>query len=879
MGESDRIEQLLAQARNRLRAESGRVAGHPPIMAYVAPASPSDPLYQATYSGGQQLGADESPKRYAGRSQRTAVPALGGSGSSTVHNPPSTVQTGPEQPVSFGGRLVRPLSVPWSFRLILAVSILSSVLVAWRVTGLFSAVDAPTGVESTHAAFVNILIGQTVTPATIRFLPPQSPWYGAAPDLPSSGLPVYGWLTAAVMLLFGSVAWAGRLVSVVASLLAGLALFAVVRRTAGARSALYALLLYSVAPLSVVLGQQFSPSALILAAQALTLLALVRWRALADARAVGNSRATGARLSFVVALISASFLGLVDPGAIFIALPAAYITIAPGVANDTPVLNGGPLSKWGEAWARSRYRGHAAGIISALMGPSLLWWAFNQGSAGALWLGVGDGGGGIAAVLSALLNGGTYMQVVGLLVERVLTVVGLLLLAAGLLNGARPPLQSIFHAWLAGGLLHILLDASRLPSHSEVLLPLIMPACALAGIGAAWAGALPARIWLAMGEQKRDREYDFAVSPHTAWLLDLPEERVYVQKAARPQAQLALSRSLAQRSRTELLRLHGAWLLALGHVIIFAVLALIVAGGMPTLFAALQPTTQATEVAAIGTDVGRLVPKDARIIVVGPFAPEIFYSSQRTGWALAPDDFNIARVAELQRDGAAFLVSADQDWLGRQPDYRGLITSYSVLKLTRDYILFDLSSKPSDTDRLYFLESGHTLGGAFRAFWERNGGVTKLGYPISEELVEKNPLDGQTRTVQYFERAVLEYHEEKAGTSDAVMLASVGLWVTQGRDFPRVAPFSNTADKWYFPQTGHMVKEAFLRYWQQQGGVALFGYPISEELPEINPGDGKVYTVQYFERARLEWHPTFAGTPDEVQLGLIGKQALEMPTK
>ena len=67
-----------------------------------------------------------------------------------------------------------------------------------------------------------------------------------------------------------------------------------------------------------------------------------------------------------------------------------------------------------------------------------------------------------------------------------------------------------------------------------------------------------------------------------------------------------------------------------------------------------------------------------------------------------------------------------------------------------------------------------------------------------------------------------------------------------------------------------------MRYWQREGGLATFGYPISEELPEISSADGKVYTVQYFERARLEWHPTEAGTPSEVQLGLIGKQAWEM---
>jgi polysaccharide biosynthesis protein PslG len=202
-----------------------------------------------------------------------------------------------------------------------------------------------------------------------------------------------------------------------------------------------------------------------------------------------------------------------------------------------------------------------------------------------------------------------------------------------------------------------------------------------------------------------------------------------------------------------------------------------------------------------------------------------------------------------------------------------------VLKLDRAYILFDLNTRPAASDRLYFLESGHTLGGVFRAFWERNGGVLKLGYPLSEELEEANPLDGQVRTVQYFERAVLERHKEFAGTPDEVMPAAVGRWVTLGRNFQRVEPFTGTEARWYFADTGHSVKQAFLRYWQKEGGVAVFGYPISEELPEINPADGKVYTVQYFERARFEWHPTFAGTPDEVQLGLIGKQALEMPRR
>src|SRR5207248_3043150 len=116
--------------------------------------------------------------------------------------------------------------------------------------------------------------------------------------------------------------------------------------------------------------------------------------------------------------------------------------------------------------------------------------------------------------------------------------------------------------------------------------------------------------------------------------------------------------------------------------------------------------------------------------------------------------------------------------LGHHPDYVGLLTSYSVLRLGRGFVLFDLNTKPAANNRTYFLQSGHTLGGEFRRFWEQNGDVAKLGYPISEEIDEINPIDGEKRTVQYFERAVLEYHPEYAGTRNSVMLAAVGLWVT-----------------------------------------------------------------------------------------------------
>src|SRR5205807_1418890 len=78
----------------------------------------------------------------------------------------------------------------------------------------------------------------------------------------------------------------------------------------------------------------------------------------------------------------------------------------------------------------------------------------------------------------------------------------------------------------------------------------------------------------------------------------------------------------------------------------------------------------------------------------------------------------------------------------------------------------------------------------------------------------------------------------------------------------------------YFAQTRHNLGGGFLDYWRAHGGLPPFGYPISEELAEVSPTDGKTYTVQYFERARFEYHPEYAGTPHEVLLGLLGVSVL-----
>src|SRR5262245_41904382 len=74
-----------------------------------------------------------------------------------------------------------------------------------------------------------------------------------------------------------------------------------------------------------------------------------------------------------------------------------------------------------------------------------------------------------------------------------------------------------------------------------------------------------------------------------------------------------------------------------------------------------------------------------------------------------------------------------------------------------------------------------------------------------------------------------------------------------------------------FPETGMRVSGRFLHYWDAHGGLAQQGFPISNEMQEKSNTDGKMYTVQYFERAVFELHPQNAA-PYDVLLSLLGSE-------
>lgn len=158
----------------------------------------------------------------------------------------------------------------------------------------------------------------------------------------------------------------------------------------------------------------------------------------------------------------------------------------------------------------------------------------------------------------------------------------------------------------------------------------------------------------------------------------------------------------------------------------------------------------------------------------------------------------------------------------------------------------------------------------FHDYWLATGGLARHGFPLTGEIVERLE-DGREYSVQYFERSRLEYHPENVAPHD-VQLGQFGRRIHPAD--PAVAPLPGAT---YFPETGHNItRPEFLAYWQGtssgSGGLAQFGYPISEEFAE-QLEDGREYRVQYFERARLEWHPENSA-PYNVLLGQFGRRIL-----
>ena len=110
-----------------------------------------------------------------------------------------------------------------------------------------------------------------------------------------------------------------------------------------------------------------------------------------------------------------------------------------------------------------------------------------------------------------------------------------------------------------------------------------------------------------------------------------------------------------------------------------------------------------------------------------------------------------------------------------RPPYNVLLSQLGTFQYKKKYPGGAPNQRPNrDPGTIIFTQTGKRLGGAFHYYWSNNGGLPQQGYPISDEFTEVSQLDGKSYTVQYFERAVFEYHPENRGTPYEVLLSHLG---------------------------------------------------------------------------------------------------------
>jgi hypothetical protein len=150
-----------------------------------------------------------------------------------------------------------------------------------------------------------------------------------------------------------------------------------------------------------------------------------------------------------------------------------------------------------------------------------------------------------------------------------------------------------------------------------------------------------------------------------------------------------------------------------------------------------------------------------------------------------------------------------------------------------------------------FLHNGFVVYGPFERFFSTNGAVALFGAPLSDAYIEAET----GLRVQIFGHAVFELH------GDTVQLRRLGsLAAGEYANHPAFAwrmPEQVPPEHTFFPESGHSLGGAFAWYHQQHGGVALLGYPISEEF-FVAAADGSTQLRQYFERAVLSYDPVAA---------------------
>ena len=79
-----------------------------------------------------------------------------------------------------------------------------------------------------------------------------------------------------------------------------------------------------------------------------------------------------------------------------------------------------------------------------------------------------------------------------------------------------------------------------------------------------------------------------------------------------------------------------------------------------------------------------------------------------------------------------------------------------------------------------------------------------------------------------------------------------------------------------FSETGFCISGRIQAFWEQNGGLPVFGYPIGAQGPQVI--EGNTLQAQWFQRARLELHPD-QQAPYDVLMGRVGAERLTQQSR
>lgn len=170
----------------------------------------------------------------------------------------------------------------------------------------------------------------------------------------------------------------------------------------------------------------------------------------------------------------------------------------------------------------------------------------------------------------------------------------------------------------------------------------------------------------------------------------------------------------------------------------------------------------------------------------------------------------------------------------------------------------------------YFPETGHWVRGDFlRAYESVPDPLLVYGFPITEAIQTESVPQNPGMLVQYFHKVRFEYHPENPPGQE-IVISPLGEYLYQTDGPGKVVPvYPLLANCRNIPADGFPVCYDFLSFFDANGGVDQFGYPISG----IEYQGGRM--VQHFQLARFEWHPELPAGP-RVTLTDLGRRYFDL---